>query len=136
MYKFNILVLVSKDKKYFVTKLPEFVKQRGTSLVYRFANYKNINDEVVYKKLKEAVDNNEKFDFQISAHQFTKDEANEKVFNIQQALIEKNGEDCLLNDIVISPEKYKCKCGKNIRVQFKEAHEKYCEPSIIIIEDL
>lgn len=136
MYKFNVVVLKSKDNKYFVCKLPEFVKQRGTIMIYRLINYKNVDGDIVYKKLKQEVDAGNKFAHQISANLYSKDDANDKVYKIQQDLVAKYGEECILNDLIINPEKFKCICGKNVRVQFKEEHQKYCEPNEIIVEDL
>lgn len=42
------------------------------------------------------------------------------------------GYDCILNDMVVNPERYKCECGNSVRLQFKKDHdEKYCSVKVI-----
>ena len=71
--------------------------------------------------------------------ELTKDEVEKEVYKYQIHFTNKFGEDCILNDLVVSPEKYQCTCGYMVRVHYKQQHdEKYCKVKQIdtLIEEL
>lgn len=128
--EYNLVVISDyKNNKYFVGKIPWFNKSTGFALLYNFLDFKSKNTgECPYKKLSayhesksgklEPIRYNDKR---------SKDDLDKLIYKFQLDLISKYGEDCLLNDIIISPEKYKCLCGMMVHEQFRQAHEsKYC----------
>lgn len=132
--KFHLVVVKSKsEQKYFVGKIPVFLKLKNLAILRNFIEFKGKDGSCPYKKLIEYVnasggtDNLE--NFSVACHQigYDSDNIGDLVYNTQKKLIDKYGEDCILNDVVINPAKYQCGCGKMIREQFREKHEKeYC----------
>lgn len=138
---YNLVVIKhTEENKFFVGKVPSFLKQKGLSLLYNFIEYEN-DQGIVYKKLSEYVKEKGKNCYVVSrsSDNKTKDEAEKIVYDYQQKVIAKFGEEALLNDQVISPEKYQCECGHMVRLFYKDAHdEKYCASKkiISILEEL
>lgn len=137
--KFHLVVVKSKEEqKYFVGKIPIFLKLKNLAILRNFIEFKGKDGTCPYKKLSEYIEskggseNLEKFS--VACHQigYEADVISDLIYTTQKKLIEKFGEDCILNDVVINPAKYQCACGKMVREQFREKHEKeYC-----IINDL
>ncbi len=130
-FEYQIVTVKHREADlYFVGKVPKFITANGSALLNNFLNFKSSQtQECPYKKLSALVakDTSNKFIVVRSKDSFKKDECEEKIFKFQMNLISKFGEDCLLNDVIINPEKYICICGQSVHTQFKEAHdEKYC----------
>jgi hypothetical protein len=135
---FDIVVINCGNDKYFIGKVPSFNKTVGGALIREFLNYKP-RGEVCYKKLNQYVDEEVMKVARATRlnMKYTKDEADQKVYDIQNKIIEKYNEDALLNDIIINPAKYKCECGYEVRLQFKDVHdEKYCLVRKLNIEEV
>lgn len=128
--EYNLVVLSDyKNNKYFVSKVPWFSKAAGYGLLYNFLDFKSKNTgECPYRKLTEyAADKNNMLHGCRYQERKSKEDIEELAYKLQLDLISKYGEDCLLNDLVINPKKYKCVCGQMVHEQFRNAHEsKYC----------
>lgn len=99
----------------------------------RFLYNANKRDPTRYVKLAESIKtngyNNHKSMFVGS---FTKDNAQEKVYNMQKAFLDKNPDKSLNDNEPISSEKETCEsCGQTYRKVFHDVHlEKYCKNRI------
>lgn len=128
--KYDIVIIKhSKADKFFVAKLPSFNKARGSGLLMNYLNFRSSKtNECPYKKLTEYYNSQEDKNYIVRRvpKSCDREEAEQIVYNQQEALIQKYG-DCILNDIVINPSKYMCECGNYVRYQFKQEHdEEYC----------
>lgn len=125
---FNVVVIKSKEEeKYFIGKLPCFLKLTGAAVIRNMLEFKGREGTCPYKKLTEAVDGKiTNFSVNLLKKECNHEEISKVIFNMQKKLIEKYGEDCILNDVVIDPTTYNCECGQKIREQFREKHAEFC----------
>ena len=132
--KFNLVIVKSKtENKYFIGKLPAYLKIRNLAILRNLIEYKGREGTCPYKKLTEYVlskggpENLDGFTVACYKNSYEIEEISELIYNTQKKLIYKYGEDCILNDVVINPARYQCQCWKMVREQFREKHEKeYC----------
>lgn len=129
--KFNVVVIKHhREEKYFVAKIPSFSKLYGKPLIQNFLDYENKESkQKVYKGLVEYVKNEGIHRMVVKREELplTKEEADINIYKYQKIFMKKHGDECILNDIVISQEKYRCQCGNIVREQFRTQHdEKYC----------
>jgi len=138
MSKYNV-VLIShqEEEKYFICKIPSFFSQKGSGLLKAIIEFKSKNGENPYKKFSQFVsdkDINELFVIR-GNKEFSAIEAEEEIYKNLIKLKDKHGDDCILNDIIINPERVKCNCGMFIRKQFLQAHlDKYCKMKCLDID--
>lgn len=135
-----VIIRIVKEEKYFVGKIPSFNKSTGSALAYNFLNYKKKDGTPCYVKFNENAFENGWLK-EISVNRMPtkclKDEADKRIYAIQQKIVDKYGGDSILNDVIISPEKYKCECGHEVRLQFKSEHEeKYCLAKKLCFEEI
>lgn len=128
--EYNLVVISdAKNNKYFVSKVPWFSKLNGVALIYNFTEFKSKNTgECPYKKLVEHVKDN--FASLVCCRypdKKSKEDIESLIYKYQLKLVEKHGDECILNDMIINPKKVQCSCGQMVHEQFLESHKsKYC----------
>lgn len=135
-----VIICIQKEEKYFVGKIPSFSKLTGSALAHNFLNYKKKDGNTCYVKFNENAFENgwlKSINVNRMTTKCSKDDADKRIYAIQQKIIEKHGEDSILNDIIICPTKYKCECGHEVRLQFKKEHEEnYCLAKKLCFEEI
>jgi hypothetical protein len=132
MVSYQIVVIKSRESnKHFVGKLITS-NMVGITCLKKFLMVKKRTGNVgapFFEKLNEEVRLRGINAFSCTKYpqELEAEEADEVIYRSLLQLIEKYGEENVLNDMIINPEKVKCECGYSVRKQLLDEHKmKYC----------
>lgn len=147
MVKFNLVIIKEQGaEKYFFGKIPSKLPMTGSRLIANVCEYgiqpvkrgiyslEQVSGEPVYKKLFQRYTELGVTGF--TARRFnvelSRDLIEVKIWECARQCIAQHGEDSLLNDRLINPEKVMCECGMRVRKELLSVHkEKYCSAGSI-----
>ncbi len=139
---FLVLIKDRRSDKYFYGKVPIFLNLTPMETIENFLNFKGKDGVCPYKKLTSEVNRLEDPDWfkNYSATTFRQksyllDEVNDIIYRSQLKMIEKHGNDCILNDKVTNPKKIKCQCGLSVLEVYMDTHkERHCRLNAVELD--